>query len=73
MSDLTANATPARLTRPPGDLVIDIAYLRTLGRLPSDAERQSSVKYLTETSSPSAALRDLLWALVNTKEFVVNH
>jgi hypothetical protein len=53
--------------------VIDTAYLRTLSRLPTDAERVAAAKYLTEGSSPAAALRDLLWALVNTKEFVVNH
>lgn len=53
--------------------VIDTAYLRTLSRLPREEERVAAAKYLTEGSSPAAALRDLLWALVNTKEFVVNH
>jgi hypothetical protein len=53
--------------------LIEAAYLRTLSRLPTEAERATADAYLSSASSPALGLRDLLWALVNTKEFLVNH
>lgn len=49
------------------------AYLRTLGRPPKSAELDRGVRFIAEASSPAVGLRDLLWALLNTKEFIVNH
>jgi hypothetical protein len=49
------------------------AYLRTLTRLPTDDEIARCEKHFTEAPSPVAAAKGLLWALVNTKEFIVNH
>jgi len=48
------------------------AYLRTLGRLPDERERAVSLKHLKEAPDFVSGLRDLLWALLNTKEFLVN-
>ena len=53
--------------------IIRQAYLRTLSRYPSDAESDRAARYYDETSDAARGTRDLLWALVNTKEFVVNH
>jgi hypothetical protein len=49
------------------------AYLRTLGRSPTSAEVDRAASYLVEVRDLRTATRDLLWALLNTKEFVVNH
>jgi len=49
------------------------AYLRTLSRYPTDAEAERATRYYEETGDAARGTRDLLWALVNTKEFVVNH
>jgi hypothetical protein len=49
------------------------AYLRTLSRLPDDRELAVARKHLQDAGDPIAGLRDLLWVLVNTKEFIVNH
>lgn len=48
------------------------AYLRTLSRLPDDREKSVALGHLKEAGTVTAGLRDLLWALLNTKEFVVN-
>lgn len=64
-------AEAARQGRPPEELVRQ-AYLRTLSRPPNQPELQRSLAYLSESSS-AEGLRDLVWALINTKEFVVNH
>lgn len=48
------------------------AYLRTLSRPPDEREAAIAKKHLSEAKDTVAGLRDLLWALVNTKEFIVN-
>ena len=48
------------------------AYLRVLSRLPGEREAEISLRYLRESKTTVSGLRDLMWALVNTKEFVVN-
>ena len=49
------------------------AYLRTVSRYPTDAEQRRAVEYIEAADNPASGLRDLLWALINTKEFIVNH
>ena len=49
------------------------AFLRTLSRPPSATEEARSRAYFNATSDNAKGLRDLLWALLNTKEFVTNH
>jgi len=62
-----------------GDLAIDNpefikqAYLRTLTRLPTAEEAERCNQFLAEASSPVEGARGVLWALINTKEFIVNH
>ncbi|HTN77180.1 MAG TPA: hypothetical protein VL096_18095, partial [Pirellulaceae bacterium] len=56
-----------------GPELIRQAYLRTLSRTPSDDEIAKGQAYLAESASVTNGLRDLLWALLNTKEFIVNH
>ena len=49
------------------------AYLRTLSRLPTENELTIARQHVAVATDPHAGLRDLLWALLNTKEFVVIH
>ena len=49
------------------------AYLRTLNRYPNQNELVRSVAYVHEANDPVEGLGDVLWALINTKEFIVNH
>ena len=55
------------------DAVVRRAYLRTLSRYPTDEELSRSRKYLNESDDTVNGIRGLLWALLNTKEFIVNH
>ena len=57
----------------PVDEIIKSAYLRSLSRLPSNEEIETSKKFLTQSEDRVSGARDLLWALINTKEFIVNH
>jgi uncharacterized protein DUF1553 len=59
--------------RPPAEELMAAAYLRTLSRMPTADERTVARAHFAAAESPRDGLRDLLWALLNTKEFVVNH
>lgn len=51
--------------------LIETAWLRTVNRYPSQQEVRRSLQYLNETPSLTDGLRDLLWSLLNTKEFIL--
>jgi hypothetical protein len=55
----------------PGEVVRE-AYLRVLSRLPRDDEQQVAMRYLSESETLATGMKDLVWALLNTKEFIVN-
>ena len=55
------------------DAAIEEAFLRTLSRLPDASERAASADYFDDAEAPADGLRGLLWALLNTKEFMTNH
>jgi hypothetical protein len=52
---------------------IDELYLWTLGRTPTDEERKECLAYVKESKSAQRGLEDVLWSLLNTKEFLLNH
>jgi hypothetical protein len=54
------------------DALVREAYLRTVSRPPDEREAAVARKHLADAADPVAGLRDLLWALINTKEFIVN-
>jgi hypothetical protein len=56
-----------------GAVMVRQAYLRTVSRPPTADEQARARRYLAEAESPEAGLRDLLWALLNSKEFILNH
>jgi hypothetical protein len=53
--------------------VVKQAYLRTLSRYPTEQELSRSRQYIEESGDTVDGIRGLLWALLNTKEFIVNH
>jgi hypothetical protein len=55
------------------DKEIEEVFLVALGRLPSDSERQACQKYMKESESAVKGLQGVLWSLVNTREFVLQH
>ncbi|MBI1247665.1 DUF1549 domain-containing protein [bacterium] len=56
----------------PAEMVTQ-AYLRTLSRKPTDKEMTASLEHIRGIEDPVEGLHDLVWALLNTKEFIVNH
>lgn len=53
--------------------IVTDAYLRTLSRYPKSDELETASAYLTSSEDLRNGLEGLMWALINTKEFIVNH
>jgi len=52
---------------------IEELYLVALGRLPKDVEQQACLKYLEKSESAVKGLQGILWSLLNTREFILQH
>jgi hypothetical protein len=52
---------------------IEELYLTTLSRPPSKEEVRTCLEYLKGSASPQKGLEDVLWSLLNTREFILNH
>jgi hypothetical protein len=52
---------------------VEELYLATLSRLPEQSELDSCLQYLAAAESPEKGLQAVLWSLINTREFVLQH
>ena len=55
------------------DRLIHEAYLRSVSRQPTEPELTRTRPHFATAESTSEAVRDLVWALLNTQEFLTNH
>jgi hypothetical protein len=53
--------------------VLDDLFLATLTRLPNERERKAFARHQQSAPNRRAAFADTLWALINTREFILNH
>jgi len=60
------------LKNPDDEFVIRMLYRATIGRLPTGSEL-NRISHTYTAAEREAGLRDLLWALLNSKEFTFNH
>ena len=76
---LKSMAEPAVAEQASGGGSIDVAkaiqdaYLRTLSRMPTESETETATTFIAEAEDQLDGLRGVMWALLNTKEFIVNH
>jgi hypothetical protein len=57
----------------PLEEIVEELYLGALARFPSSTERGRAAGFVAAQSDPRPALQDLLWVLINSKEFIFNH
>jgi hypothetical protein len=74
-SELLNQETPGltRLLRGETNEAIESIYLAALSRRPTVEERQWMLDYVAEAGDRRAALGGVLWTLLNSGEFVLNH
>jgi hypothetical protein len=65
-------ATLVKENKPAAEIVEQI-YLAALCRQPSEAERTAAQTHLQENANPREYYEDLLWALINSKQFLFVH
>src|SRR5439155_1133104 len=53
--------------------MVDELYLTTLSRLPQPDERQRVLGWIARAPNPREGVNDLLWVLLNSREFLFNH
>jgi hypothetical protein len=53
--------------------LVEEAFLATLSRLPTKQQKADGVEHLKTAKTRAEGVTDLLWALVNTREFILNH
>jgi hypothetical protein len=53
--------------------IVDELYLATLSRPPADDERQRVLGWIERAPNPREGMQDLLWVLLNSREFLFNH
>jgi hypothetical protein len=52
---------------------VEELYLAAFARIPTAAERQTAIEYLQRQTDRRRGMEDLLWVLLNTREFMFNH
>jgi hypothetical protein len=55
------------------DQVFEELFLATMSRFPNEAEKDTFKKHRATTADRTNAFVDVLWALINTREFILNH
>jgi hypothetical protein len=58
---------------PAAEQLIEEAWLRTVSRMPTPAETDRAKQHLNSAGSLTEGLRDVMWALINTKEYILIH
>ena len=53
--------------------LIKLVWLRTVNRPPTRQEEARALEHLSSEDSLAEGITDLMWAMLNTKEFLLNH
>ena len=53
--------------------IVDDLYLAAYGRNPSKEESARLISFAADAEDRDAALEDIYWSVLNSKEFVFNH
>ena len=67
------NLAKRQITALETDKLINETFLRTVSRMPSANELNMARADINSNQDKIAGVKDLLWTLLNTKEFLVNH
>lgn len=73
MSDKNGRLAQLTAAGKPHDEIITELYLATVSRYPTEQELAASRQFVTEYPTPLECYEDLLWALLNSKQFLFVH
>ena len=52
---------------------VEALFLATVSRPPTSPEREACLKFVLEAESPEKGFQGVLWGLLNTREFLLQH
>ena len=55
------------------DEILEELFLATLSHMPTEEQRRAFAEHRERVSDRRAAFMDVMWALLNTREFILNH
>jgi hypothetical protein len=74
LRDDSGRAASMAAASDPPEVVIENLYLAAFSRQPREAELQAAVQYVqNRPDQRRQAFEDLVWAIINSKEFLFNH
>jgi hypothetical protein len=73
IADKQGRIAKAFAQKQPLDQMLEEVYLSALSRYPSQEEKKQALALITKSKAPQTTAEDLLWVLINSKEFVFNH
>lgn len=73
IADKTGRVAKLIVAKASNDRILEDLYLSVYSRFPTIAERKQGVKALVDSKNLNQSVEDILWALLNSKEFVFNH
>ncbi|MFZ9822715.1 MAG: DUF1553 domain-containing protein [Gemmataceae bacterium] len=73
LSDRSSRVQKLVADKVPMDKAVEELFLVTLSRLPKPEEKQDALSEIAQASDAREGLEDLLWSLLNTREFLFNH
>ncbi|WP_165224849.1 DUF1549 and DUF1553 domain-containing protein [Aquisphaera insulae] len=73
VADPKGRAATLAAAKTPADKAVEEVFLCTVSRPPTAEESKEAVADIAAAPSPKEGLEDLLWTLLNTREFQFNH
>jgi hypothetical protein len=72
-NDRTGRVAELAKSKMGDDQIVEEAFLATLSRRPTPSQKEDALRHLKEAKNRAEGVADLVWALVNTREFILNH
>lgn len=73
LSDKSGFAAQVVMADTPNAEIVEEVFLRTFSRKPTAQELAGAASLLEKSADKTAGVEDLLWSLLNAKEFLFNH
>jgi hypothetical protein len=67
------NGSADKFAKRTDDELIERLWYGALARAPSDKEKRTALDHLKKAANRPDAVRDLVWAVINTREFLLQH
>src|SRR5262249_27122097 len=72
-TDANGRVRKLAATKMSDEELVEEAFLATRSRFPTKQQKAGGIEHLKTAKTRTEGVTDLIWALVNTREFILNH